>query len=750
MENKIELYKHNKQTYEKMIEMFKTLNRVGSVQPTGSGKSFLILKWIEDNKDNKIIVLSPSNDIFDQLYKYSSHCPEILDNVEMYTYSKIINMDNEDICKLEVDKIIIDEFHRIGADIWGQKVQLLLESHPNSKIFGVTATPVRNDGKDMVDEIFNNNLAREMYLGEAVYLGILPEPEYISAYYEKDQELYYVEKLEQLTSDKEREEFIKNYEYMVKNIQKSQGIEETFKTYLSDGIGKFIVFCNNNEHLQECMESLKYWFKDITDDIHFYISTSDQPDKDKQLKDFIDDKSDTIRLMMSINRLNEGLHAPGIDGVIMLRKTTSPIIYLQQMGRALAAKKDKEHDKKPLIFDFVNNYASATNAKFTRPRKSDDYDKTRSLLNKYIERTENLESEFNENGIIKETKLETFDNEEEKLLRELDSKLSDETKEKLVKNKNNPFYIDFITAAVMYGEPNKEFIVYDKAMETNDFINKLNDLLDYDRDDKWNDAFELLKEFVNEFRRFPSSGEKYKDNNIGNWCKRQRYEYKQNNLNPDRIEKLKSIGFKFEYEDPWYKRFKILEEFVNEFGRLPSSNEKYKNDPIGSWCSTQRYEYKQEKLIDEKIELLKSIGFRFENLDQWYDNFNDVKKFVDINNRFPTYTEKYKDNNIGKWCSTQRYEYKQNNLNPDRIEKLKSIGFKFEYEDPWLAKWYKRFKILEEFVNEFGRLPKRREKYKNDPIGSFLNTQIYYYSEGKLTYEKIELLKSVGVKFKKD
>lgn len=35
--------------------------------------------------------------------------------------------------------------------------------------------------------------------------------------------------------------------------------------------------------------------------------------------------------------LNEGIHVDDVDGVILLRPTVSPIIYLQQIGRALSA-----------------------------------------------------------------------------------------------------------------------------------------------------------------------------------------------------------------------------------------------------------------------------------------------------------------------------------------------------------------------------------------------------------------------------
>lgn len=49
--------------------------------------------------------------------------------------------------------------------------------------------------------------------------------------------------------------------------------------------------------------------------------------------------------------LNEGVHVDDINGVILLRPTVSPIIYKQQIGRALSANKKTN----PVIFDIVLN-----------------------------------------------------------------------------------------------------------------------------------------------------------------------------------------------------------------------------------------------------------------------------------------------------------------------------------------------------------------------------------------------------------
>ena len=49
-----------------------------------------------------------------------------------------------------------------------------------------------------------------------------------------------------------------------------------------------------------------------------------------------------LRIMFTINQYNEGVHVPGIDGVIMGRQTQSDIVYFEQLGRGLSNKGTKQ------------------------------------------------------------------------------------------------------------------------------------------------------------------------------------------------------------------------------------------------------------------------------------------------------------------------------------------------------------------------------------------------------------------------
>ena len=255
----VNLLPHNEETYGRMIEMFKTDKRVGVVQPTGTGKSFLMLKWIEDHIDEDIVVLSPSNVLFTQLYKYADQCNLDISNVDMHTYQKLDRAEHSSIEMINANKIILDEFHRTGAEKWGESIDVLLDSHDKSEILGLTATPIRylDKSKDMADEIFNNNLARYMTLGEAIEMGILPIPKYIPVWYDYNNKLTeYQKDINSITDKKEREECERLLRELKRNLQNSYGAEDVFKDNMPNDHGKYIVFCINNKHLKKMKKKM--------------------------------------------------------------------------------------------------------------------------------------------------------------------------------------------------------------------------------------------------------------------------------------------------------------------------------------------------------------------------------------------------------------------------------------------------------------------------------------------------------------
>ena len=59
------------------------------------------------------------------------------------TYARLMLLPQEIVAELKPDCIILDEFHRCGAEMWGEGVQRLLAMYPQAKLIGLSATKIR-------------------------------------------------------------------------------------------------------------------------------------------------------------------------------------------------------------------------------------------------------------------------------------------------------------------------------------------------------------------------------------------------------------------------------------------------------------------------------------------------------------------------------------------------------------------------------------------------------------------------------
>ena len=360
----INLKKHNEKAYQKIKDMLKETDRAAVVHPTGTGKTYIALKWIEETS-GKTIYVAPSNHILSQVkedVEKAKESGEISDEqykrykeVKYVTYTSLM-----ELSKMEsgYDNIIIDEFHRCGAPEWSKGVDRIIKQSPNAKILGMTATPIRAvDNKDMADAIFKGNVASEMTLEEAVAEGIIEAPIYINGIYSLQEEIKKAESnIEKISNEETKKELRKDIEEAKRHLEQAEGLDDIFAKYAGDKKeGKYIVFCNDINDMHKKMQESNKWFEKVGETRIYEVSyrKSDKLNEDtiKRFKE----EGEKINLLFSVDKLNEGVHVDGIDGVIMLRKTGSPIVYTQQLGRALSV----GNEGTPIVFDLVNNIDSS-------------------------------------------------------------------------------------------------------------------------------------------------------------------------------------------------------------------------------------------------------------------------------------------------------------------------------------------------------------------------------------------------------
>ena len=352
----VDLLKHNQEAYEKVREAIENgKKKIAVSHATGTGKSYLITKLFEDFNNDKKLVLVPSTYISDQIQtlfeKYN------IQNVDIMRYQKLIKMSDEDIVVMDYDVIALDEYHHDTSKVWGNKVKILIESHSESIIFGTSATPVRSDGVNTIDVLFEGNCASDLPLSESIAKKIVPLPKYVGALYTLDDQLERLrKKVEQATNTKEeKQEFYKKIDLMRSQIEKSYGMPIILNKHIKDKEGKYLVFCKKKRHLQEIKETVIGWFRTAgCKNINAYEVYSDYENKNAEYKAFCEDTSHNLKLMFCVDMLNEGLHLENISGVLLLRPTRSSIVWHQQIGRAIEA----NNTNTPVIIDAVNNFSA--------------------------------------------------------------------------------------------------------------------------------------------------------------------------------------------------------------------------------------------------------------------------------------------------------------------------------------------------------------------------------------------------------
>ena len=627
--SKLELYEHNIRSYEKVKKQFENDNIAAIVHATGTGKSFNALHLALDNKDKKIIYVVPYGSIIEHEKELIEQNENVsLDNdfpnLEFRTYQSFINMSRDEISELKVDLLILDEFHHIGAPIWGQRINTLIETHNDLQIFGMTAYTVRDRGKsyerDMTnpetDELFSNKVVSNYDLCDAMIDEVLPKPNYKSGYIFLEKTCEYLEtKINSLNpNSKDYQELAPLLKDLKKRVHEAPDLSDIFKTNIKPN-GKYIYFCPLNSEqgvndMNSIISETRKWIHEMgltEDDYEFYMTTSDMREEGKKNRDAFynnkdleqNDTSNKLRIMFAINQYNEGVHAPNLDGVIMGRSTQSDIIFFQQLGRALSV----GHDTR---------------------KKFEKYNlKSKEEL---IEECKKRELTYND-SMTKEELIEILNapiiidlSNNIGFIKELENNLKDRIKEYQISKDGEKREIHLKNASFSINMINEDLF----------------NIIEYMRDRltmTWMDKYELAKAYYehNNNLEIPRSfrtknGYEYEEKgiNLGNWINLQRQAYKgrgHSKLTEEQIRLLEEIGMIFDvYGANWKEKYELAKAYYeyNNNLEIPKgfrTNNGYEYDEnginLGNWIRDKRQSYSgriNSKITEEQIRLLEEIG----------------------------------------------------------------------------------------------------------------------------------------------
>lgn len=345
MENtNLTLEEHRNRTIGEILGKLQNNDRVCCVRYTGYGKTYhLIKRLMEIFSDKQFLIFVPAKSLIKRYVKLFKE-----NNVIIKTYQSLLFMNENEIKDnfSNIDYIICDEAHRLGKNKWRQSIKNAFDiiDNGNTKIIGFTATPMRGDKIDIVGDFFNGIETSRFDLLDGIQAGYIPKIDYVVAYCDLsglDKEIY-----------DERMEDIDRYE-IDKLLNVSEIIKENIpKNKLKENL-KVVLYVSRLKDVDIAKESCYKWFTEAFPNKNIKVFSLSSEYTDKENSDYLDDYSDdednnSIDIMISCNKLNEGLHLPKCSIAILLRRTTSPIVYFQQIGRAI-------NGSKPVVFDLVNN-----------------------------------------------------------------------------------------------------------------------------------------------------------------------------------------------------------------------------------------------------------------------------------------------------------------------------------------------------------------------------------------------------------
>ena len=214
------------------------------------------------------------------------------------------------------DYIIVDEFHHAAAEGY----QKLLSHFKPKILLGLTATPERMDGKDIL-QYFDGKISAEIRLPEAIdrnllvpftYFGVSDETDLSSVKWTRGG--YDIQELSNVLSFNKARAIT-----VLKSLNKYLNDIDTIK-----GLG----FCVSQQHAQ--------FMAKVFNDAGIPSIELDS-NSSKELRENVKDKlvKGEIKFIFVVDLYNEGVDIPEVNTVLFLRPTDSLTVFLQQLGRGL-------------------------------------------------------------------------------------------------------------------------------------------------------------------------------------------------------------------------------------------------------------------------------------------------------------------------------------------------------------------------------------------------------------------------------
>lgn len=655
--------------YKRMTELLEHGDRASVILPTGTGKSHFILRYIQTHRPQNVLFITSQTAIQKDFNDKMSQYEILIPNFRQTLYCSLSYQMKKGTIGQGYNMIILDEYRHSGAALAEQMIYSILEMNFGAKILGMDATPVRyldkRGPKDMTDPLFQGYIAVEIDLYEAFATGLLVKPDYLSCCY--DLSAACPDYLLIPGNEKYRFSFYHRlHEKARRSLDIAKGLNTIFAKHLKYPSGKYIVFCRNRLHMdQMIIQAKNHWFNvsGIIPTIYWDCSNCESHPNDYNA--FNKDNNKTLRLLFCINMFNEGIHLNTVDGVILLRPTSSPNILYQQIGRCMSIMRN---DRQPQIIDLVMNLEEL--------QMRQDLFHLRSITDAGLEK-------IDKNTCTNPTEPETAPS-------------SSEARDELILESFRIEYIDCDMTRILLEMKN--------SLSHSPFL------------------FEIGLNVARKYRATHSDlnvmpGEYYLGFPLGDWLQQvrsRRWSKGLRHLHENKIKEIDKLGIDWYFEPGWIAMYSLAKEYHDEFQVLPTSSselpEKYKVLP--GWLARQRGKRRGKivpPLSSRQIKMLDDLGMIWDlrhPLDDWYQHYEKLLEAIKI----------YPDLNIPAHGETKELYYwlrlqldylsgkKPSPLNRNQTQLLDTLHLPERKK----TAFQRNIDKIIEFKKEYGELPRSR------------------------------------------
>lgn len=243
------------------------------------------------------------------------------------TLSRQVHLDR--FRKDEFDYIIVDEFHHAEAYTYRR----LIDYFTPKFLLGLTATPERTDGADLLT-LCGNNLVFRCDIAKGISDQLLCPFRYFGV----------PDLVDYRNIPWRNKRFDENE--LTNAVATHARAQNALEQYQKRGGKRTLAFCVSTRHADFMADFFRE--KGIASvAVHSAQTSAPRSESLQKLKD------GTLSVICTVDMFNEGVDVPELDTVMMLRPTESRIVWLQQFGRGL---RRSDPEKKLAVIDYIGNH----------------------------------------------------------------------------------------------------------------------------------------------------------------------------------------------------------------------------------------------------------------------------------------------------------------------------------------------------------------------------------------------------------